>query len=99
MHRSINGSGTSVGSCSRSRSATVGGLVASLAIGKGDTLKGGCKGSQILIVIVGSFGWEAVTIRELTGILPKSMHRETTTLRMRASYVENRFTHVAVAVT
>jgi hypothetical protein len=99
MLRSISASGTPVGSCSRSRSATVGALVAGLAIGKGDKLKAACKGSQILIVIVGSFGWEAVTIRELTGILPKSMHRETTTLRTRASYVENRFTHLTVAVT
>ena len=96
MHRSINGSGTPVGRCSRSRSATLGGLVAGLAIGKGDTLKAGCKGSQILIVIVSSFGWQAVTIRELTGILPTRMHRETTTLRTRASYFENRFTDVVV---
>jgi hypothetical protein len=94
MLRSISGSGVPVRSCSRSRSATRGGLVAGLAIGKGDMLKAGCNGTQTLIVIVGSFGWEVVTICELTGILPKRIHKEKMTQRTRTSYFEDHLTAV-----
>jgi hypothetical protein len=71
-----------------------GGLVAGLAIAVPEPLKAACRGSQILSVNVGCFGWEAITIPELIGMLPSRMHKETTALRTRTSYLDNLFTGV-----
>jgi hypothetical protein len=94
MLKSVNSFGK-LGRLSRCSTRTInGGLVTGLAMGMPDTLRAGCKGSQILTVIVGCFGWEAITIPELMGMLPSRMHKEITALRRRTSYLENRFTGV-----
>jgi hypothetical protein len=60
-----------------------------------DTLRAACEGSQTLSVTVACFGWEAITTPELSGMLPNRMQKETTVLRPRTSYLENRFTAVS----
>src|SRR5437763_16055924 len=92
MLKSVNCFGK-LGRLSRcSRRTTCGGLIAGLAIGIPDTLTAGCEGSQILTMIVDCFGWEAIAIPVLSGMLPSRMHKETTAFRTSTSYSENRFT-------
>ena len=92
MLRSLSGFGRLDGSLPCSGRIRCGGLVAGLAIGVPDTLRAGCRGSQKLSVTVGCFGWEAITIAALSGMLPTRMHKEIIALRTRTLYLENHFT-------
>jgi hypothetical protein len=64
-----------------------GGPVAGRAIGVSVTLRAGCKGAQILSVNIGRF--EAITIPELSGMLPNRMLSARTALTMPTSDLES----------
>jgi hypothetical protein len=70
----------------------VAGLLRAWQLGVPDKPRAACRGLQKLSVTVGWFGSEAITIPELSGMLPTRMHKETTALRTRTLYLENHFT-------
>jgi hypothetical protein len=93
MRRSLCGFGRLDGIFPYSRKTGCGGLVAGLARGVPDTPRAGCRGSQMLSVSVGCFGCEAITIPELSGMLPTRMQKATTAFRTRTD-LETHFTGV-----
>jgi hypothetical protein len=63
-------------------------------MGAPEPFKAVCKSSQILSVNDICFGWAAITIPTLSGMLPNTMQRARKALTIRKSDLDNHFTGV-----